>query len=311
MEADHGNLPATVESLTGGGGRHLFFAHPGGSIGNRAGVKPGLDVRGDGGYVVAPESNHVSGERYRWAESLAPGQASASPLPDWLMGLIAQKTRAQERKNYRETERQRTDCVGISVTLPGVSADVLDLMSHAVWVSLPQRSGVRNHCVFDLCRRLRAIPEVAGMPPAGLRPAVEKWFELARDVIETKEFAATWTEFLYGWPRVKWPHGMTWEAKMQEAKTVDEKAVPEAVRCMGTEAVVLARLCIALAGGSDGAVFFMGCRDAGRCIGVSHETAHRMLGAFVTTGFLEVVKRGNERRATRYALAGKDDEGSR
>ncbi|MCK7491216.1 MAG: bifunctional DNA primase/polymerase [Comamonadaceae bacterium] len=54
LEAGHGRLPLTLEAITGGGGRHLYFAHPGGLLHNRAGIAPGLDLRGDGGYIVAP-----------------------------------------------------------------------------------------------------------------------------------------------------------------------------------------------------------------------------------------------------------------
>lgn len=49
------------------GGLHVFFRHPGGcTIGNRAGLRPGLDVRGDGGYVILPPSVHASGRAYEW-----------------------------------------------------------------------------------------------------------------------------------------------------------------------------------------------------------------------------------------------------
>ncbi len=69
LEAKYGKLPSTVECLTGGGGRHLYFKYPGGTIKNATalGGWPGLDVKGDGGYVIAPPSIHPSGERYRWA----------------------------------------------------------------------------------------------------------------------------------------------------------------------------------------------------------------------------------------------------
>lgn len=62
LEQAHGTLPRTIECLTGGGGRHLYFAHPGGSVANSSGrLGAGLDVRADGGYVVAPPSTHVQG----------------------------------------------------------------------------------------------------------------------------------------------------------------------------------------------------------------------------------------------------------
>lgn len=65
------NLPVTVEAITGGGGRHLLFAYPAGQeVGNRTGVLPGIDVRGNDGYIVAPPSRHKSGNHYRWHPEL-------------------------------------------------------------------------------------------------------------------------------------------------------------------------------------------------------------------------------------------------
>lgn len=65
-ESRYGHLPVTLECLTGGGGRHLYFAHPGNPVKNKVGLAPGLDLRGDGGYVVAPPSVHISGGIYQW-----------------------------------------------------------------------------------------------------------------------------------------------------------------------------------------------------------------------------------------------------
>lgn len=66
LEREHGPLPLTPTVRTGGGGFHYFFSHPGGRVLNRVNVLPGVDVRGDGGFVVAPPSRHVSGEVYSW-----------------------------------------------------------------------------------------------------------------------------------------------------------------------------------------------------------------------------------------------------
>ncbi len=73
LEREHGPVPMTVECRTGGGGRHLYFAHPGGVVCNKVGVAAGIDLRGDGGYVVAPPSVHSSGVRYEWVEGRSPG----------------------------------------------------------------------------------------------------------------------------------------------------------------------------------------------------------------------------------------------
>jgi hypothetical protein len=51
-----------------GKGSHLYFAYPKGTIirNNHAKLGPGLDIRGDGGYVICPPSVHESGEVYHW-----------------------------------------------------------------------------------------------------------------------------------------------------------------------------------------------------------------------------------------------------
>lgn len=87
LETRHGALPVTVEAITGSGGRHFYFAHPGGSVRNRAGLVPGIDLRGDGGCVVAPPSLHRSGKPYRWRKGRAPGEVPLAPMLDWLLDV--------------------------------------------------------------------------------------------------------------------------------------------------------------------------------------------------------------------------------
>jgi hypothetical protein len=85
LEREHGPLPFTVEAVSGGGGRHLYFAHPGGQVHNRVALAPGIDLRGDGGVIVAPPSVHPSGARYAWRAQHAPQDVPLAPLPRWLL----------------------------------------------------------------------------------------------------------------------------------------------------------------------------------------------------------------------------------
>ena len=98
LEATYGPLPDTPRVRTGGDGEHIYFAWPEGAmIRNDAGRRlgPGLDVRAEGGQVVAPPSIHASGNRYRWLTPPAPpsifgplvGVELAQP-PDWLVELL-------------------------------------------------------------------------------------------------------------------------------------------------------------------------------------------------------------------------------
>lgn len=86
-ERTHGALPHTVEARSGGGGRHLYFAHPGGMVHNRVGLLPGIDVRADGGLIVAPPSVHPSGNRYSWV--VAPDHCEPAALPGALLAQLS------------------------------------------------------------------------------------------------------------------------------------------------------------------------------------------------------------------------------
>jgi putative DNA primase/helicase len=95
IERECGKLPETVESQTGSGGRHILFIHPGFRIGNKIGFKPGLDIRGDGGYIVAPPSIHESGRRYEWEMSSLPDDVPLAEAPQWLIDLITKPDHKQ------------------------------------------------------------------------------------------------------------------------------------------------------------------------------------------------------------------------
>jgi hypothetical protein len=83
LETEHGALPVTLCSITSAG-CHLWFRaddHIPSSAG-RVGI--GLDVRGDGGYVLAPPSVHPDGPVYRWSSTAPPAIA-----PAWLVRLAS------------------------------------------------------------------------------------------------------------------------------------------------------------------------------------------------------------------------------
>ena len=85
-ERDHGDLPETVQAMTGRGGCHLYFHYTGSDIKNRAGVLEGVDVRGEGGYVVAPPSTHPNGTEYSWEQP--PEEFELQELNDSALALI-------------------------------------------------------------------------------------------------------------------------------------------------------------------------------------------------------------------------------
>jgi len=89
LQQKRGLLPDTPEAITGGGGRHILFQHPGQVVRNSTGkLGPGLDVRGDGGYIIASPSHHVSGNTYSWDAARSPDTMPLAPMPPWLVELL-------------------------------------------------------------------------------------------------------------------------------------------------------------------------------------------------------------------------------
>lgn len=109
-EADY---TETVATITGSGGQHFWYSLPNGDppIPIATGTNifgpefPDVDVRGEGGYIIAPPSVHISGRRYEFdaGSSFAEGQ-TINPAPTWLLQrLLAVKSSAPRRLKLGET----------------------------------------------------------------------------------------------------------------------------------------------------------------------------------------------------------------
>jgi hypothetical protein len=126
VEAGHGPLPPTPEVLTGGGGRHLYFAHPGHPVGNRVGLFEGIDVRGDGGCVVAPPSRHPSGRHYAWAAGRSPDEQPLAPLPPVFGGHPDGAPRlGHSLAHWRQLVREGVDAGRRNTTLASLTGHLL------------------------------------------------------------------------------------------------------------------------------------------------------------------------------------------
>jgi hypothetical protein len=91
-EVSRGRACRPPSVSTPGGGRHLWFSREGRQYGNGRGALPpkrdhqGIDVRGHGGYVIAPSAVMLDGRRY---EPDGHDFLSAEPLPEWLAEILA------------------------------------------------------------------------------------------------------------------------------------------------------------------------------------------------------------------------------
>ncbi len=87
LEADNEALPSTMTAKTGGGGRHIYFAWDSDvPVGCPGGMPKGIDIKGEGGYVLAPPSLHASGIRYAWLSD--PETSPLAPAPPWLVRRV-------------------------------------------------------------------------------------------------------------------------------------------------------------------------------------------------------------------------------
>lgn len=123
-----GEQKETLIAQSGGhkDGRHYYYTHPGGGIRSSSGLRPGLDIKANDGYVIAPPSIHATGRTYRWVS-----KAPIAPLPTWVYSIIHEKN---------------IDTYKFSKKLRGKKIDVQNVPY------IP--AGKRNTRLFVLCRRM-------------------------------------------------------------------------------------------------------------------------------------------------------------
>jgi len=91
LEKRYGALPLTVRATTGSNGQHIYLlAPPSVEIRNDAGSRlgAGIDIRGDGGQVLAPPTIHPNGNLYQWQPGMSPADVEPAPMPAWMLELI-------------------------------------------------------------------------------------------------------------------------------------------------------------------------------------------------------------------------------
>lgn len=115
----------TVE--TGSGGRHLYFRIPDGvSIPSRGGLLAGIDIKGDGGYVCAPPSRHVSGKRYRILSDI--NSTTFADFPAKLLE-IKKKTPPRQKNQFVIPEGERnTTLFGEGCSMRARGSDVEEIV---------------------------------------------------------------------------------------------------------------------------------------------------------------------------------------
>ena len=110
LEQLHGQLPDTVEVITGSGGRHIYFLTDA-PIRNEASGKlgQGIDVRGIGGQCVSPPSVHPNGKTYEWVEGKSIANTPPADMPLWMVLILTEKHTDDIPMTYESTTNILTE----------------------------------------------------------------------------------------------------------------------------------------------------------------------------------------------------------
>jgi hypothetical protein len=141
-----------------GNGRHIYYLHPGGTLKNSVGhLGAGLDIRADGGYVVAPPSRHSNGEIYAVEQNL-----KVERPPAWLLAMIE----ARKRDNYAIELVPRPDLSGPLTIIEGSRNNEL----FKIACRLRGREGMEKR---DLERVLMSYNEEICLPALGIEEVLQ------------------------------------------------------------------------------------------------------------------------------------------
>ena len=140
LEMKHGAIPKTRIVVTARG-KHAWFAYPG-SVPTTVGrIGPGIDTRGDDGYVVVPPSIHQTGHRYAFLDD---PWAPIEPAPAWL--IIAARTKPVKLIIERAVAATRGPCLAGAYGHAALQAEIAALAA----TSPGRRNATLNRAAFSL-----------------------------------------------------------------------------------------------------------------------------------------------------------------
>jgi predicted P-loop ATPase len=152
----YGPLPLTPTQKTGKG-RHYLFAVDGPVKNSASRIAPGIDTRGDGGYIVGGPSIHPSGEPYAWDADARPSKIPAALCPQWILDRLAPKISERAAVQQPPAEADRD-------TLSKYAGSALDAeFSKVSGAGKGTRNATLNAAAFSLGQLVGA-----GLLPQGL-----------------------------------------------------------------------------------------------------------------------------------------------
>ena len=167
----------------------------------------------------------------------------------------------------------------------------------------PKNEGERNKKLFTFTRYLKK--EYPSANWSHLRPLILDWHNHFTDVIGTKGFSETWTDFRRGWEKIKVPYGEGIESIINEI----DVAIPEKFINLGytnPKEFKLLLICRQLQLTHGDEPFFLACRKAGEFIQYNHFGTSQMIDSFLADGILEKTEEYTKHKAPRFKYLWKD-----
>lgn len=208
IERQHGKCPVTLAAITPRGGCHLFWTWQDGIGNSTSKIGPGIDVRGEGGYVILPPSIRADGRCYQWKNGSAPGAA-----PAWL----ANATLKRQPEELRQCAHK-----GNGADHPAWSRAALERECASV-ATAPE--GTRNATLNTAAFNLAQIVAGGGLDEAEVRDRLTAAARAAG--LAAAEIAATLNSA--GNAGREQPRGPKEDAKSNDTGAAEQKTSPASV----------------------------------------------------------------------------------
>jgi putative DNA primase/helicase len=158
-------LPATAASRTPSGGFHVFYRQPEGEpVRNRGNLPRHVDVRGLGGYVIAPPSVRADGKAYAWVAARDPEQCPPVEAPAALVALLRAAKGAGVKQSLTTAPRPSAGDAVRKYALAALEAEARELAGHG--------QGGRNARLNEAALKMGGLVAAGALSKAMVRAAL-------------------------------------------------------------------------------------------------------------------------------------------
>jgi len=287
---DNPKLAESLPTVETARGMHVYF------LSDCKGTKhiENGELRGKGGYCLAPPSVHPDGVLYRWKIPLNGNLQRLDPQEaGFTKDYTLHTLQTVHTKQYRDRDRDNL-----------FDKDKA-FIKNSIDKTIPEKNGQRNRKIFDFAFSLKNNPELRTVEPTAFLNIVKEWHHKALPYIKTKDFLETWNDFLKAWKKIEF-YGVDYMEAYQQSLNLKPSDYIVENYSQYKELVKLDAFCRALDKACNGKGFVLDCRKAGEIIGISFRTANTYLNLLCNIKVMEILEKGKYspnpkiRKATKY-----------